>query len=55
MFNSGKKVRYARQKKNILIRVVRKKISERKKNHSPPCKLNGRSLKYGTGHRTEQF
>jgi hypothetical protein len=39
MLNSG-------EKKNILTRGVRKKISEQnKKTYPPPCKLNGRSLK----------
>ena len=47
MLNSGKKnSRFARQKINILTRVVRNKNSERnKKTYPPPFKLNGRSLK----------
>ena len=40
MLNSG-------GKKNSNSRVVRKNISERNKNHNPPCKLNGRSLSTG--------
>ena len=45
MLNSGKK----QKNKYPNSRVVRKKNSRRKKNHSPhphpsPCKLNGRSL-----------
>jgi hypothetical protein len=46
MLNSGKKFRSSRDKKNKYSNsfVVRKKCSERNKNHSPPFKLNGRSL-----------
>ena len=46
MLNSGKKFRALRDKKNKYSnsRVIRKINSERNKNHSPPCKLNGRSL-----------
>ena len=48
VLNSGKKIRALRdKKKNILTRVVRKKILNETKNYTPPplpCKLNGRSL-----------
>ena len=48
MLNSGNKFHALRdkKKKNILILVLSKKkrfLNETKK-HSPPCKLNGRSL-----------
>jgi hypothetical protein len=37
MLNSGKKIRALRTKQiNILTRVIRKKNSERNKNHTPP-------------------
>ena len=39
MLNSGKKIRALRDKKNILTRVVRKKISERSKKPYPPSPL----------------
>ena len=40
-----RKIRALRdKKKNSNSRVVRKKNSEQKKSHNPPCKLNGRSL-----------
>ena len=48
MLNSGeKKLHFARQNKtNILTLVLSgKKILNKTKNHNPPCKLNGRSLK----------
>ena len=42
MLNSSKK---SRQKKNILtLMLSEKKILNETKNHTPPCKLNGRSL-----------
>ena len=46
MLNSGKKFPALRDKKIKYSNscVVRKKNFERKKNHNPPCKLNGRSL-----------
>ena len=45
MLNSGKKFALCATKKiNILTRVVREKKFWTKKTHSPPCKLNGRSL-----------
>ena len=46
MLNSGKKIRALRDKKNKYSNscVVRKKNSERNKNHNSPFKLNGRSL-----------
>ena len=46
MLNSGKKnLRFARQKKNSNSCVVRKKFLNETKNHNPPFKLNGRSLR----------
>ena len=39
MLNSGVKKKYSYS------RVVRLKFFERNKNHNPPCKLNGRSLR----------
>ena len=47
MLNTGKKFRALRDKKNKYSnsRVVRKKILNDTKNHNPPFKLNGRSLK----------
>ena len=47
MLNSGKKIRTLRDKKiNILTLVLsEKKFWTKQKNHNPPCKLNGRSLK----------
>ena len=47
MLNSGKKFRTLRDKKiNILTLVVsQKKILNETKNHNPPFKLNGRSLR----------
>ena len=47
MLNSGKKIRAFRDKKiNILPLVLSKeKILNETKNHNPPFKLNGRSLK----------
>ena len=46
MLHSGKKkLRFARQKKYILILLLsEKKILNETKNHNPPFKLNGRSL-----------
>ena len=46
MLYSGKNFTLCATKKiNILTRVVRKKILNETKNHTPPpCKLNGRSL-----------
>ena len=46
MLNSGKKIRALRDKKKYSnSRVVRKKILNETKNHTPPLfKLNGRSL-----------
>ena len=46
MWNSGKKFRALRDKKNKYSNscVVRKKNSERNKKPYPPFKLNGRSL-----------
>ena len=46
MLNTGKKMRFARQKnKYYNSRVVRKQNSEQTKNHNPPFKLNGWSLR----------
>ena len=46
MLNSGKKFRALRDKKKIITRVIRKKIIlNDTKNHNPPFKLNGRSLR----------
>ena len=47
MLNYGKKIRTLRDKKNKYSNscIVRKKNSERNKNHNPPTfKLSGRSL-----------
>jgi hypothetical protein len=50
MLNSGKKFCALHDKKNKYSNslVVQKKKSEWKKNHKPPCKLNGRSLNRNT-------
>ena len=46
MLNSGKKIRALRDKKKYSNScVVRKKNSEQNKNHNPPFKFNGRSLR----------
>jgi hypothetical protein len=52
MLNSGKKIRALHTKKiNILTRVLsEKKILNETKNHNPPCKLNGQSLKQEENH-----
>jgi hypothetical protein len=50
MLSYGKKIRASRDKNNKYSnsRVVRKKNLNEAKNHNPPppCKLNGRSLRY---------
>ena len=48
MLNSGKKIHASRdqKKKKILTLVLsEKKFLNETKNHTPPCKLNGRSLR----------
>ena len=46
MLNSEKKFRALRDKKNNILTLVlsEKKILNETENHTPPCKLNGRSL-----------
>ena len=47
MLKSGKKICTLRDKKNKYSnsRVVQKKFLNKTKNHNPPCKLNGLSIK----------
>ena len=48
MLNSGKKIALCATKKNNILTLVlsEKKYLNETKNHNPPCKLNGRSLRY---------